>query len=247
MRALGGGAGRGARAAAAGLGVAGGAWRGLDRRSALDAARFRLRRACAAWARRRSVIQISSTRSAARSGAARQSAPSVPPHDGIRASHMNGRRGRIIQELGRCVSRSVGELGGRPPRRRRRAAAEPRLAGGHRRDRAARTPAAYPVSRPSRRRRTTCARSRAWRPRSPTTKRVGAGPRQQAAAEPWTLSDTEGLGRPATRPNAAPPPPMTAPAEAAHRGLRRDMIRRATPPPRRALTPAGAHSATALA
>ena len=60
---------------------------------------------------------------------------------------------------------------------------------------------------------------------------VGAQTAAQAAAEPWTLSDTQGFVDRA-RAEAAPPAPMTTPAEGDTDAFVREMIRRATPPPR---------------
>lgn len=71
----------------------------------------------------------------------------------------------------------------------------------------------------------------AWRAAIADTKRVGAQTAAQAAAEPWTLSDTEGFADRA-RAEAAPPPPMTTAAEGNTDAFVREMLRRATPPPR---------------
>jgi hypothetical protein len=71
----------------------------------------------------------------------------------------------------------------------------------------------------------------AWRAAIADTKFVGAVTETQALAGPWTLSDTEAW---AARERAAadPPAPMTTPSEANTEAFVRDMIRRATPPPR---------------
>jgi hypothetical protein len=71
----------------------------------------------------------------------------------------------------------------------------------------------------------------AWRAAVADTKHVGVQTAAEAAAEPWTLSDTQGFADRA-RAEAAPPPPMTTPAEGDTNAFVREMIRRATPPPR---------------
>jgi hypothetical protein len=71
----------------------------------------------------------------------------------------------------------------------------------------------------------------AWRVAVADTRRVGAETAAQAAAEPWTLNDTQGFVDRALA-EAAPPPPMTTPAEGDTDAFVREMIRRATPPPR---------------
>jgi hypothetical protein len=71
---------------------------------------------------------------------------------------------------------------------------------------------------------------RAWRAAIAETKGVGAATLAEAQAGPWTLDGTEAWAARA-RAAAAPPPPMT-PAESDTQAFVRDMIRRATPPPR---------------
>jgi hypothetical protein len=72
---------------------------------------------------------------------------------------------------------------------------------------------------------------RAWQVAIADTRHVGAQTAAQAAAEPWTLSDTQGFVDRA-RAEAEPPAPMTTPAEANTDAFVREMLRRATPPPR---------------
>jgi hypothetical protein len=72
---------------------------------------------------------------------------------------------------------------------------------------------------------------RGWVAAISDTQRVGAQTAAEAAAEPWTLSDTEGFADRA-RAEATPPAPMTEPADGDTDAFVRDMIRRATPPPR---------------
>jgi len=71
----------------------------------------------------------------------------------------------------------------------------------------------------------------AWRGAIADARHAGAETAAQAAAEPWTLSDTQGFVDRALA-EAAPPAPMTTPAEGATDAFVREMIRRATPPPR---------------
>ena len=71
----------------------------------------------------------------------------------------------------------------------------------------------------------------AWQSSIADTKRVGAATAAEAAAEPWTLSDTQGFADRA-RAEAAPPAPMTTPAQGDTDAFVREMLRRATPPPR---------------
>jgi hypothetical protein len=71
----------------------------------------------------------------------------------------------------------------------------------------------------------------AWRTAIADTRHVGGETAAQAAAEPWTLSDTQGFVDRA-RAEADPPAPMTTPAAGNTDAFVRDMIRRATPPPR---------------
>jgi hypothetical protein len=72
---------------------------------------------------------------------------------------------------------------------------------------------------------------RAWQSAIADTRHVGAETAATAAAEPWTLSDTQGFADRA-RAEAAPPPPMTTPAAGDTDAFIREMMRRATPPPR---------------
>jgi len=72
---------------------------------------------------------------------------------------------------------------------------------------------------------------RAWRSAIADLRRAGAETAAAAAAEPWTLNDTQGFADRA-RAEAAPPPPMTTPAAGDTEAFIREMLRRATPPPR---------------
>ena len=71
----------------------------------------------------------------------------------------------------------------------------------------------------------------AWRAAISDVRSVGAETAAQAASEPWTLSDTQGFVDRALA-ESAPPPPMTTPAQGDTDAFVREMIRRATPPPR---------------
>ena len=71
----------------------------------------------------------------------------------------------------------------------------------------------------------------AWRTSIADVRRVGDQTAAQAASEPWTLNDTQGFVDHALA-EAAPPPPMTTPAQGDTDAFVREMIRRATPPPR---------------
>jgi hypothetical protein len=71
----------------------------------------------------------------------------------------------------------------------------------------------------------------AWRASVADVRRAGDLTAAQAASEPWTLSDTQGFVDRALA-EAAPPPPMTTPVQGDTDAFVRDMIRRATPPPR---------------
>ncbi len=71
----------------------------------------------------------------------------------------------------------------------------------------------------------------AWRTSIADVRRVGDQTAAQAASEPWTLNDTQGFVDHALA-EAAPPPPMTTPSEGDTDAFVREMIRRATPPPR---------------
>jgi len=71
----------------------------------------------------------------------------------------------------------------------------------------------------------------AWKASIADTKRVGAQTAAAANAGPWMLSDTESWADRA-RAEAAPPAPMTTPAQGDTDAFVREMLRRATPPPR---------------
>jgi hypothetical protein len=71
----------------------------------------------------------------------------------------------------------------------------------------------------------------AWRGAITDLKAVGAQTESEGAAGPWLLADTEDWAERA-RAEAAPPAPMTTPAQGDTDAFVRDMIRRATPPPR---------------
>lgn len=71
----------------------------------------------------------------------------------------------------------------------------------------------------------------AWRAAILDVRHVGDHTAAQAAAEPWTLSDTQGFVERALAEDTAPPP-MTTPAQGDTDAFVREMIRRATPPPR---------------
>ncbi|MEJ0065362.1 MAG: hypothetical protein WDM85_07860 [Caulobacteraceae bacterium] len=71
----------------------------------------------------------------------------------------------------------------------------------------------------------------AWRAAIVDTQRVGAQTAAEANAGPWTLSGTDAWADRA-RAEAAPPAPMTTPAQGDTDAFVREMLRRATPPPR---------------
>jgi hypothetical protein len=71
----------------------------------------------------------------------------------------------------------------------------------------------------------------AWRAAVFDIQHVGATTAAEANAGPWTLSGTEGWADHA-RAEADPPAPMTAPAQGDTDAFVREMLRRATPPPR---------------
>lgn len=70
----------------------------------------------------------------------------------------------------------------------------------------------------------------AWRVAIADARAVGAQTAAEAAAEPWTLADSEGWAARA-RAEADPPAPMTTPDNDTDAFVR-EMMRRATPPPR---------------
>jgi hypothetical protein len=73
----------------------------------------------------------------------------------------------------------------------------------------------------------------AWRASVLSIKAEGAQLTEMAAAEPWTLGDTEGWAD-QERAQAAPPPPITQPStEADTEAFAAAMRARAMPPPRR--------------
>jgi len=71
----------------------------------------------------------------------------------------------------------------------------------------------------------------AWRAAIADTKAAGQQAFAEGEAGPWTLADSEAWAARA-RAEAEPPPPMTSPADANTDAFVREMIRRATPPPR---------------
>jgi hypothetical protein len=71
----------------------------------------------------------------------------------------------------------------------------------------------------------------AWRSAIGDIQHVGAQTSAEAYAGPWTLSGTEGWADQA-RVEANPPAPMTTPAQGDTDAFVREMLRRATPPPR---------------
>ena len=71
----------------------------------------------------------------------------------------------------------------------------------------------------------------AWRGAIAEIKAVGVQTAAEGNAGPWILSDTEGWADHA-RAEADPPKPMTTPAQGDTDAFVREMIRRATPPPR---------------
>jgi len=71
----------------------------------------------------------------------------------------------------------------------------------------------------------------AWRGAIAEIKAVGARTAAEGDAGPWILADTEGWAD-QQRAEAAPPKPMTTPAQGDTDAFVREMIRRATPPPR---------------
>jgi hypothetical protein len=71
----------------------------------------------------------------------------------------------------------------------------------------------------------------AWRSAIADIRQVGVQTAAEAHAGPWTLSGTEGWAEQA-RAEAVPPAPMTKPGQNDTDAFVRDMLRRATPPPR---------------
>jgi len=71
----------------------------------------------------------------------------------------------------------------------------------------------------------------AWRGAIADIKAVGVQTAAEGNAGPWILSDTEGWAD-HERAQAAPPKPMTTPAQGDTDAFVREMLRRATPPPR---------------
>jgi hypothetical protein len=71
----------------------------------------------------------------------------------------------------------------------------------------------------------------AWRSAIADIRLVGVKTAAEANAGPWTLSGTEGWAGQA-RDEANPPAPMTTPAQGDTDAFVREMLRRATPPPR---------------
>jgi hypothetical protein len=71
----------------------------------------------------------------------------------------------------------------------------------------------------------------AWRGAIADIKAVGAQTAAEGHAGPWILADTEGWAD-HERAEAAPPKPMTTPAQGDTDAFVREMLRRATPPPR---------------
>ncbi|HZZ87501.1 MAG TPA: hypothetical protein VFE13_04110 [Caulobacteraceae bacterium] len=71
----------------------------------------------------------------------------------------------------------------------------------------------------------------AWRAAIADTKAVGRQAYAEGEAGPWLLADSEAWAT-RERAEAVPPAPMTTPAEANTDAFVREMIRRATPPPR---------------
>jgi hypothetical protein len=71
----------------------------------------------------------------------------------------------------------------------------------------------------------------AWRSAIVDIQHVGVSTAAEANAGPWTLSDTQGWAEHAIA-QANPPAPMTTPAQGDTDAFVREMLRRATPPPR---------------
>jgi hypothetical protein len=71
----------------------------------------------------------------------------------------------------------------------------------------------------------------AWRSAIADLRKVGVQTAAEAHAGPWMLGGTEGWADRA-RAEANPPAPMTAPAQGDTDAFVREMLRRATPPPR---------------
>jgi len=71
----------------------------------------------------------------------------------------------------------------------------------------------------------------AWRAAIADTRSVGAQTVAEATAGPWMLSGTEGWADQG-RAEADPPAPMTTPAQGDTDAFVKEMLRRATPPPR---------------
>jgi hypothetical protein len=71
----------------------------------------------------------------------------------------------------------------------------------------------------------------AWRSSIADIRQVGVQTAAEANAGPWSLSGTEGWADQA-RAEAVPPAPMTKPVQGDTDAFVREMLRRATPPPR---------------
>ena len=71
----------------------------------------------------------------------------------------------------------------------------------------------------------------AWKASIADTKHVGARTAAEANAGPWMLSGTDAWADRA-RVQAVPPAPMTTPAQGDTDAFVKEMLRRATPPPR---------------
>jgi hypothetical protein len=73
---------------------------------------------------------------------------------------------------------------------------------------------------------------KAWKASVTTTQAEGAKLAREAAAEPWTLGDTNGWAD-RERSQAVPPPPITSPSAGDTEAFAAAMRARATPPPRK--------------
>jgi hypothetical protein len=71
-----------------------------------------------------------------------------------------------------------------------------------------------------------------WKTSVTTTQAEGVRLTREAAAEPWTLGDTDGWAA-RERSQAIAPPPITAPSESDTEAFAAAMRARATPPPRK--------------
>jgi hypothetical protein len=173
-----------------------------------------------------SVIQISSTWPQLCRGRGPPH-PSVPPHDVIRAGHMNGCWAKYSSLAVAAVA--LGGVGAGIARADPAAKPTSPITAGALED------AAKPAQRPNFVDIPAAPKDirpiQAWQASIADTKAVGVKTAAEANAGPWTLSGTQAWVDRAIA-QANPPPPMTKPADANTDAFVRDMLRRATPPPR---------------